>query len=133
MNLRLISLAALVALTGCATPLERCINGVTRDMRVLDRLIATSQANLARGYALEQVVRTDTRWVHCRSQSVDKDGNVFTRSDMCLDDVDVTVLEPRAINLQDERAKLAEMQKKRRQLAKSTAPAVAQCKALHPE
>jgi hypothetical protein len=42
------ALLSLLLLTACGTPQEQCINSVTRDMRVVDRLIAETEANLAR-------------------------------------------------------------------------------------
>jgi hypothetical protein len=43
------------------------------------------------------------------------------------------VTEPRAINLADQRETLAELQKKRVAVEKSSRSAVASCKATHPE
>lgn len=43
-------------LSACASPREQCLRAATEDLRVLDQLIAQSEANLDRGYS----VRTET-------------------------------------------------------------------------
>jgi hypothetical protein len=52
---------------------------------------------------------------------------------MCLQEFDYTETRPKAINLADEREKLAEMRKKRVALDRMAARAVASCKLTHPE
>ena len=59
-----------LALAACATPREQCIGQATRDLRVLNSLIAETQGNLARGYAIEeqQEVRTPAQDLPRRKQ-----------------------------------------------------------------
>ncbi|MGO4909401.1 hypothetical protein ACEN2J_13845 [Pseudorhodobacter sp. W20_MBD10_FR17] len=128
----LVLFPVLAALVGCGTPQERCIAGATRDMRIVDRLIAETQGNLDRGYALEEVERTGVRWETCRRGPPQKDGKP-SRPDLCLQEYTFTVTKPRAINLADARQTLAELQKKRAAQARVAAPLVASCKATHPE
>ena len=123
----------LVVLAGCGTPQERCIASVTRDMRVVDRLIAKTQGNLDRGYAIEEVERTGVRWEYCRRGPLLKPGEAPRPPELCLKEYRYTVNKPRAINLAEERQLLAELQKKRAAQAKAAAPAIASCKASHPE
>jgi hypothetical protein len=52
---------------------------------------------------------------------------------MCLEDVADTVTRPKAINLAQEREKLAGLQEKRRDLARAAESAIAQCRASFPE
>ena len=66
---RLLSIA-LLALAGCGTPQEQCINRNTRDLRTVDRLIVETQGNLQRGYALETVTRYEDFWDTCLEQVV---------------------------------------------------------------
>jgi len=49
----------LALLAACATPREQCISDVSRDFRVLNSLVAQTQANLARGYAV-----VEEQWRH---------------------------------------------------------------------
>jgi hypothetical protein len=123
----------ILLLAGCGTPQERCIAAATRDMRVVDRLIAEVQGNLDRGYALEQVSRPAVRWVVCERGRPATATRPAQAPQMCLQDYQITSTQPRAINLADERQTLAELKAKRAAQAKATAPAVAQCRQAHPE
>ena len=49
--MRLILIPLVLLLAGCATPKENCIKSANKDLAVVDRLIAETQANLTRGYA----------------------------------------------------------------------------------
>jgi hypothetical protein len=123
----------LAASAGCGTPQERCIAGATRDLRVVDGLIAETQANLDRGYALQEVERTGVRWESCRRGPRTNAGEKPRPPELCLEDYSFTVTKPRAINLAEERQTLAELQKKRASQLRAAAPVVASCKATHPE
>ena len=131
--LRATLLGGMALLAACGTPQEQCIAGVTRDIRVLDRLIAESEANLQRGYALREVVIPDSRYVLCHPGRPAAAGQPAIAPQYCWRDFDRTVTRPAAINLADERVKLAEMKKKQAQLSRAAAPAIAQCRALYPE
>ncbi|WP_050528116.1 hypothetical protein [Pseudorhodobacter aquimaris] len=129
----LILISVLAVMAGCGTPQERCIAGATRDLRIVDRLIGETNRNLERGYALEEVVRTRTRWVMCRPPKAATKDEKAKPARMCLRDSHYTVTRPKAINLAEEREKLAELQKKRTTLLRSAAKEVADCKIAHPE
>lgn len=126
-------LGGFVFLIACGTPQERCINTATRDLRILDRLIGETQGNLDRGYAIEEVTRTSSRWTICRAGHPATKDHPARRAEWCFKDYRYTVERPKAINLAQEREKLVEMQKKRAVLAQSASPLIAQCKATHPE
>ncbi len=119
-------------LAACGTPQEQCISGVTRDQRVVERLITTSEANLARGYALEDVTVWRTTWVECGPPGKDKNGKPLPPR-MCLDEVPETRTKPKAIDLEAEARTLRQLKVKRDQLAQSAAPAIAACRAQYPE
>ncbi|MBL4915641.1 hypothetical protein [Szabonella alba] len=134
--MRLIATAALAGMTllaACGTPQEQCIAGVTRDMRVLDRLIVESESNLQRGYALRDEIRTDSRFVMCYPGRPATADSPAIAPQYCWRDYDRTVTRPVSINLAEERVKLAEMRKKRQSLARAAEPAIAQCRATYPE
>ena len=126
-----IVLPALLILAACGTPQQNCINGATRDMRVVDRLIAESERNLERGYAYETVERTRTVWRPCGYRG--KPGTPEMEPQMCLDDVDYTEQRAVAIDLNAESAKLASLKAKRAAQAKAASPAIKACKAQYPE
>lgn len=133
---RLPALLPLVLMVACGTPQGQCIGRETRDLRILDRLIAETQDNLDRGYALQEVTVYRDRWVLCRPRpapQTDEANHEHARAEMCLDDYPDTEIRPRAINLADEADKLRAMKVKRVALAKAATPAIAQCRALYPE
>jgi hypothetical protein len=125
-------LLILPLLAACGTPQERCINGVTRDLRVVDQLISTTQGNLERGYALEEVRTSRTIWVPCPVLPVAA-GTAAPAPRLCPDTITDTDTRPKAINLQAEAETLKSLQAKRLSLARQSAPGIAQCKAQFPE
>lgn len=130
------SLIVLVLLAACGTPQERCIARETRDVRVLDRLIAESEGNLARGYALEEVVTYRDRWMQCpvvRPAPVEGQPAPPPTPQLCLREVRETETRPKAIDLRAEAQKLASMKDKRAAQMRAAGPAIAQCKAQFPE
>lgn len=126
-----ILIPTLLVLAACGTPQQNCISGATRDMRVVDRLIAETEANLQRGYAIEERVISRTIWVRCQPHV--RPGQPDPGPQMCLDDVDDVVRRPQAIDLNAEAAKLASLKAKRAAQAKAASPYIAACKAQYPE
>lgn len=126
------TLLILPLLAACGTPQERCINGVTRDLRVVDRLIVTTQGNLDRGYALEEVRTSRTVWVPCPTLPV-PEGSEPPAPRLCPDTVTDTDIRPRAINLRAEAETLESLKAKRVLLVRQSGPAIEQCKAQFPE
>lgn len=124
-------LPALLFLAACGTPQQQCINGVTGNIRVLDGLIAETEANLARGYALQDSTTFVPQWQMC---GWGQWGNAATLSTgMCWVDEPVTVQRPVAIDPDQERAKLAGLKQSRAEQAAAAAPAIANCQAQFPE
>lgn len=122
-------------LAACGTPQERCIQRETRDLRTVDKLISESEANLERGYALEQVTIYRPEWRQCEAQpaAIPTPGAPPPSPQLCLEDVPETVTRPKAINLADERETLAELRKKRKELANRAERSIAECRAQYPE
>jgi len=120
-------LPALALLAACGTPQEQCISYNTRDLRVVDRLIAESEGNLERGYAYEKVTEYEEYWTWCRSP-VEGDP-----PRMCLQERTKIVDRPKAIDLGAEAAKLDSLKAKHKDLARKAEAVIAQCKAEHPE
>ena len=124
-------LPLLVLLAACGTPQEQCIRAGTRDLRTLDRLIAETEGNLDRGYALEDVTITQEHWGYCEPWHHADDPTPSLVP--CLIEHDVTVRRPIAIDLADEAKKLESLKARRGELARAAEPIIAQCKADHPE
>ena len=60
-----LTLASVLLLVACGTPQEQCIRKATSQTRMLNRLIAESQTNLARGYTYRTEERHHFRWMAC--------------------------------------------------------------------
>ena len=122
-------LLPIVALTACATPREQCINDATRETRVLSALVAETEANIARGYALTTTQEIRTVSTTCEGRN--EDGSTFLFPCEEVQTIDQTV--PVAIDLNAEAAKLETL---RTRLASERAAAnatVSQCIATFPE
>jgi hypothetical protein len=130
--------ALLTALSACGTPQEQCISRETRDLRVVDRLIADTEGNVKRGYAFEDVVISRTVWVICAPLPVvpPVEGGPMpepVNPQLCLDDREETVTRPVAIDLVAERSKLNGLKAKRTQLARDASRAITACRKAYPE
>lgn len=123
----------LIPLAACGTPQERCIARETRDLRILGRLIAETEADLKRGYALEEVTVWTPRWRACEGQPAPAPGGEPTLPQMCLEDEAQTVTRPKAIDLAQTRSMLAEMRQKEAELTRAAGPAIDACKATYPQ
>lgn len=134
---RLVPFGFLLALAACATPQERCINSVTRDLRTVTRLIAETEGNLARGFAIEERVEYQSFWDWCqpRGPRFDHNGNPLPPPPpvMCERERQVTRSYPVAIDLAAEKQKLVQLQAKQKELNKAAAPQIEQCRIQHPE
>ena len=130
--MRRLLLPALVILAACGTPQEQCINRNTRDLRVMEKLIAETQANIARGYAIEEYTVTVPVWQLC-SPPAPAPGQPAPPPFYCFEDAVETRTRPKAIDLRAESAKLESMLERRDQMARAAEPVIAQCKAQYPE
>ena len=117
-----IAVAAL-ALSACATPREECEARVDTNIKALKQAIATSEGNLARGYALQKDVSPRFRYGLCT-----RNGNVET----CLRNEYVTKTVPVAIDLDEERRKLASAKTRLAQEERRRNAALAECAARYP-
>ena len=124
--MRLIPLAALLPLlVACATPQQACLTSVTKDLRVVEGLMAQTEQNLARGYALETTPAVQTGLDLCINPD---DPFLF------CDSQTLTVTEkPVAIDAQAEQAKLASLRAKRQELANRAQMQAADCRARYPQ
>ena len=117
-------ICGLMALAACGTPLERCERDVTRDLRVLNGLIADTQRNISRGYGTETRTSVRYRYVPCYY----KDG----RTRFCNRSYTTTREVPVAIDLETERNKLDSMLEKRAQLESEAREGIRDCRARFP-
>jgi hypothetical protein len=133
--MRHILLPGLLILAACGTPQQQCINRETRDLRVVERLIAEAQGNLDRGFAYEDVTVFSTEYVDCTPQVIVPEGQPVPEVErrLCLEEVPQTVRRPVAIDLADEQRKLDGLVVKRRELTARAEGAIAACQAAYPE
>lgn len=123
---RLLSLAPLILLAGCATPLQKCLNTANQDLRALDHLIATTQGNIDRGYAIEteRVPTTYFDWCYF--------GHHHGHAYLCRQTSYDTRRKPVSIDIGQERRKLQDLKAARLQTAPRARRATAQCQAQYP-
>ena len=126
------------ALVACGTPQEQCIARETRDLRVVDKLIAETEGNLARGYAFEKITISRTVWVRCEPlvarppvEGAPVPPPAAPR--LCLDDEEETITRPKAIDLAAEQSKLSGLKAKRKQLDAAANRSIAACQKAYPE
>ncbi len=134
---RLLPIALLLALVGCGTPQERCINSATRELRTIEHLLAEVEGNLARGYAWEEYEVTRSHWVTCgpiEPPHRATDGKLGKpRPRMCLEDFTDTLRRRVAIDPATETRKRDGLIAKRAPLLQSAKAQIARCQALYPE
>ena len=123
--MRRVIFLALLLLAACATPQQACINRATKDIRVMDKLIAKTEGNISRGYGL----RTETYFINERQVC----GRVDDKKVYCNVPVAFSRDVPVAIDLNAEKSKLASLVAKRKQLVIRSAAIIAECKLLHPK
>jgi len=117
------ALLTLLALAGCAAQPAACSSTAARDLRTLDTLIAESQQNLARGYAIGSSTGRGTTSVNfCMGNSTGNVGLSF-----CSGGNPTRRTGPVAIDLDAERAKLESMLQQRPVLASRAAADAAAC------
>jgi len=123
--MRRIFLLALLPLVACASPQEQCIANATKDLRVLNKLIAVSQANVDRGYAIEVQEYIELSKEVC--------GEVDGEKVYCEVPETKKRKVPVAIDLNIEQAKLNSLLTKRSQLSVQAEKQIAACKTAYPE
>jgi len=124
--MRLVTLAALCLLAACATPREACLRAATAELRTLDRLIARTEADLARGYALEREPYSAATLDFCVGSGRFHDG--LGLGLRYCPDVETRYREvPVAIDPAAERRKLAQLRSRRAEEAQRAAAAAEAC------
>jgi len=114
-----------LGLAACGTPREQCVATATRDLTVINQLVAETELNLARGYSVKREPSIRTGLEVCVSPK--REHFVFCTTQ------EATVKEvPVAINPSDERAKLVSLRAKQAELNANAAARIRQCEAQYP-
>ncbi|MFV0383003.1 hypothetical protein [Paracoccus sp. (in: a-proteobacteria)] len=132
-NTALALLALPLTLAACATPLERCINRQTHEYQVVSRLLAETEASLARGYRWQERLVESDRLVQCRDYDRDDKGRVYVRYYPCWDDYVTSERYREPIDPEVETRKRDNLITRRDALAASAEASVKACKAAYPE
>lgn len=122
-------LLPLMALVACQTPREACISQAGRDLNVLNRLIAQTEANLARGYGLAERQDIVTQPDICTIDNADGSVSTFR----CDKQEVVTTEVPVALDLNAERDKLRSLVQQQTELQRRANATIQQCVASYPE
>jgi hypothetical protein len=126
----------LCLLAACGTPQERCVARETRDLRAVDRRIAETEGNLARGYALQDYEVDVTVLGRCLVRDpppAEGQPAPPPRYEPCWRERTVTETRRVRIDPARERERLAGLQAERAVLARSAAAAVRLCRETFPE
>lgn len=128
--MRALALICLATLAACATPRQACERNALYDLQMIDLLIRETEQTLARGYALEREPYRRSSLELCYANRAGSDGGVgfawCNRPDIGFRD------RPVAVDLRDERRKLAELTARRKAEARSAARDLAACRARYP-
>lgn len=129
---------SLALLAACGTPQEQCIAAGTRELRIVEKLIAEAEGNLNRGYALEEKVQRFRTFTPCPVPAPPPPAPGTTPPpppppQLCPDTYERTTIEPKAIDLEAEARKLKQLQTKRKELLRAAEQVAAQCRAEYPE
>lgn len=123
-------IAAAALLSACATPREQCISGATEQYRSVETAMATAQGNIARGYALHTQTVPYTVTSTCYRNDPYRN---LVLPYPCPSTQYRTQTTPVAIDVSEERRKLADYQKILPQLKEQAQAQVQQCMAQFPE
>ncbi|TCO71985.1 hypothetical protein [Rhodovulum euryhalinum] len=129
--MRTLALICLVTLAACATPRQACERNALYDLRMIDLLIRETEQTIARGYALEREPYRRSSLELCYANRVGHDGGVgfvwCNRPEIGFRE------RPVAVDLRAERAALAELKSKRKDVARTAARALSACAARYPQ
>ncbi|MEM6635683.1 MAG: hypothetical protein AAF667_07300 [Pseudomonadota bacterium] len=110
-----------IALAGCASPEQRCIDRAQQDLNTVSRLIAETEANLARGYRYVTEPAPTFGYGFCT-------GSYNIR--FCSSNYTNTRRVPVAIEPDEELAKLEGLRTKQQELSARSAQNAAACQAI---
>ncbi len=112
----------------CATPREHCIRTATQEQRVIDNLIAETEASIARGYAIETRIGVRRTLDFCHVA----DSPYGAPARMCMRNEPVERAVPVAIDRAEQQRKLETLRTRQAELKDRTAQALQRCDALYP-
>ncbi|MFQ6551108.1 hypothetical protein AAD018_002030 [Aestuariibius insulae] len=127
--MRIAVVLVLMVLSGCATKQQRCVQEQARDLLVINQLIASTQANLDRGYAIETERVPVRRYGFCSERL--SDGRIIRLP--CSDIDYYTRRKAVAIDLEAEQSKLNQLLDRQPIALERARAGQAACIAQYPE
>lgn len=121
---RLVALVLLLAATACS-PLQQCLYDANREVKRLERQADEARDNIARGYAIHRQMVP----VHYMDVCPDATGNPVPCPKVEYDEVETPV----AIDIAEERRKLAGLERRLTAARRAAEAAIAACHAAHPQ
>ncbi|WP_134016038.1 hypothetical protein [Litoreibacter halocynthiae] len=127
--MRKILIVPLLLLSACASPRETCMQNAVKDLRIVQALIADTQATIDRGYAIQTETRTVIYTNFCVGTGIGSDG----RFSFCNYPQPVTTKKPVAVDLDQERRKLRSLKAKETELKRESLLQQQRCELEFPE
>ncbi|MFY0692876.1 MAG: hypothetical protein JXR14_13265 [Paracoccaceae bacterium] len=124
----LVPLFVVVLLAGCGDPRSKCIKDASKDLSVIQELIADTEATIARGYAIQTETRTVVYTDFCFGSHRYNRGSF----QFCNRAQPVVSKEPVAVDLDAERRKLKSLREKEAELRRRTALDIQKCELANP-
>jgi hypothetical protein len=122
-------LLPLLALAACQTPREACISNARADLNVINGLIAETEANLARGYGIEQRQEiVDTQDI-CTQRNEDGSETRY----VCESQDIITIERPVTLDLVAEQRKLDQLRAQQTRLQSQVQQTIQACIAAYPD
>lgn len=140
--MRTLLIAPLLLLSACADPLELCKQDAVKDLRIVQALIADTQATLDRGYAIQTETRAVNYTSFCLSNGHGGHGHgpkhgrknapKHPQFTFCNHTQPVITKTPVAVDLDAERRKLTSLRRKEAELARESDLSKQRCELAHP-
>ncbi len=124
---RPLALTALLMLAACTDPRQACLKEASKDLNVVQALIADTEATISRGYAIQTETRNVIYTDFCIGTGGRKGGFQF-----CNRSQPVTSEKPVAVDLNEERRKLRSLKRKEAELQSRTLRDMRRCELTHP-
>jgi len=125
-----IAVLAAALLSGCATPKQRCLSDATQELRSVESALATARGNINRGYAIH-TQRVPYTVGHICYHTHPKTHSLIPYS--CPVTQYRTQTTPVAIDVAEERRKVAELEGMLPELRQETNARLKACNAQFPE
>jgi hypothetical protein len=122
-------IAPLLLLAACASPRDTCMQDAVSDLRIVQALIADTQATIDRGYAIQTETRTVIYTNFCIGTGIGGDG----RFSFCNYPQPVTTQKPVAVDLNQEKRKLRSLKQKEVELKRDSLLKQQRCELEFPE